>query len=53
MVVDNFFWIRLLLWQINNPLKPKLIYVIFKNVVLNIEKNTTLHHYKDQLADAV
>jgi hypothetical protein len=33
-------------------LKPKLVQIIFKNSVRTAKK-TTLHHYKDQLVNAV
>jgi hypothetical protein len=35
-----------------NPLKPKLVYILFKNSV-RTEKKTTRLNYKDQLVNAV
>jgi hypothetical protein len=31
-----------------NPLKPKLVYIIFKTFSPYFKKNTTPHHYKRQ-----
>jgi hypothetical protein len=36
-----------------NPLKPKLVYTIFKNSVCTAKKKTALHHYEHQLVKAV
>jgi hypothetical protein len=36
-----------------NPLKPKLVEIIFKNYVHTAKKAQPYHHYKDQFVTAV
>jgi hypothetical protein len=36
-----------------NPLKPKLVLITFEVFSPYRKENTTLHHYKDQLINAV